>query len=134
VKAAEQRDPDDGTRVMGVDVARYGDCETVVALRRENTLAGIASWQGADLMESCAGVVRLCRDESPQRAVIDVVGLGAGLYDRLAELQREGLAALAGVQLVPFASGQRAGDPEKFHSRRDEAYFALRDRLRVGRH
>lgn len=116
--------------VLGVDVARFGDCETVVAGRRGETLLFLESWQGADLMQSCGRVVQLCGEWRPGRVVVDAVGLGAGVVDRLRELKAEGLSALQGTTVVAFESGGRAARPEQYVSRRDEAYLALRDRFR----
>jgi hypothetical protein len=119
--------------VFGVDVARYGSCETVIAVRAGDALVGVQHWRGTDLMHTCGRVVQRCRERRPQRVVIDAVGLGAGLVDRLLELQREGEAALREVQIVAFSSGARALNAERYGSRRDEAYWELRERYREGR-
>ena len=115
---------------FGLDVARFGDCETVLAIRRGETLAALEGWHGADLMQTCGRVLAAARRERPARLVVDGVGLGAGVVDRLRELQREG--ELPGCEIVCFASGERASDPARWKSRRDEAYWALRERYRDG--
>jgi phage terminase large subunit len=117
--------------VLGVDVARYGDCQTVVALRRGAVLTGLWAWQGADLMHTCGRVVDLARQHQPDRLVIDAVGLGAGVVDRLREVQREG-HCLSECHVEEFQAGGTAQDPEQHASRRDEAYLALSHRLRTG--
>src|SRR5438128_9789732 len=103
--------------VLGVDVARYGDCETVVALRRGPVLTGMWAWHGADLMHTCGRLVDLARECQPGRLVIDAVGLGAGVVDRLREIQREG-KLLQGCRIEAFTSGATPSDPEKHDSRR----------------
>jgi len=103
----------------------------VLALRRGETLAALACWRGADLMQTCGQVVAAARRERPARIVVDGVGMGAGVVDRLRELQREG--ELEGSEIVLFASGERASDPAKWKSRRDEAYWSLRERYQEGR-
>src|SRR5207245_1174097 len=117
--------------VLGVDVARYGDCETVVALRRGPVLTAMWAWYGADLKHTCGRIVDLARECQPDRLVIDAVGLGAGVVDRLLEVQREG-RVLQGCEIEAFQSGTAPLDPEKHDSRRDEAYLALSHRLRTG--
>jgi hypothetical protein len=124
--------------VFGLDVARFGDCETVLAIRRGETLAALERWSGADLMATCGRVMAAARREQPERIVIDGVGMGAGVVDRLRELQRDGGAdpqggAIGGIEIVLFSSGERASDPAQWKSRRDEAYWALRERYREGR-
>ncbi len=121
-------------RVMGVDVARYGDCETVIAVREGDNLTAITSWQGQDLMATCGRILAEIRMRPVDRIVVDVVGLGAGLLDRLLELQSGDEARLLGnLEVHPFSSGERpTHDPDHCSSRRDEAYWALRGRLKDG--
>jgi hypothetical protein len=101
----------------------------VLALRRGDTLLAMESWQGADLMQSCGRIVRACQEWRPRRVVVDAVGVGGGVLDRLRELQRERLPALLDVPLLSFQSGGRALTSDQFASARDEAYWGLRQRL-----
>ena len=116
--------------VLGVDVARYGECETVVAQRQGDELLWVEAWGSTDLMETAGRVWQLVRTTGAQRVVLDVVGLGAGVFDRLKELSLEEGKRL---ELVGFESGARALDAEQFRSRRDEAYWELRGRYEDGR-
>jgi hypothetical protein len=121
-------------RVLGVDVARFGDCETVLALREGEVLLRMEAWQGADLMATTGRIVRAIREFAPAVVVVDAVGVGAGVVDRLREVLQAPEAAreLGGVQLVAFSSGERALDPTQFKSRRDEAFWGLRERYEAG--
>jgi hypothetical protein len=116
--------------VFGIDVARFGECETVVAIRRGARLEALAAWSGSDLMATCGRVIDLIRAHAPARVVIDPVGLGAGLLDRLRERQREG--GLPPFQLVEENGAARSSDPEQFVNRRAELYHGLRERYRTG--
>jgi hypothetical protein len=111
-------------------VARFGECETVVAVRRGMALTRVEAWSGQDLMATCGRVVALIREERPETVVVDPVGLGAGLVDRLRELQREG--SLPAFRLVEENGGARATDAEQFANRRAELYHGLRERYRSG--
>jgi phage terminase large subunit len=115
---------------FGIDVARFGECETVVAIRRGARLEALAAWSGSDLMATCGRVIDLIRAHGPERVVIDPVGLGAGLLDRLRERQREG--GLPPLKLVEENGAARSSDPEQFVNRRAELYHGLRERYRVG--
>jgi hypothetical protein len=115
---------------FGIDVARFGECETVVAMRRGARLEALEAWSGLDLMATCGRVIELIRAHAPERVVVDPVGLGAGLLDRLRELQRDG--ALSLFRLVEENGAARASDPELFANRRAELYHALRERYRAG--
>lgn len=77
--------------VWGVDVARFGDDSTALAKRKGNVqLEPIEEWWGKDTMQT-AGLIKAEWDATPynQRPVainIDVIGIGAGVVDRLREL------------------------------------------------
>lgn len=126
--------PDQATepRVLALDVARYGDAETVAAIRHGDTLTAVLSWRGADLMATTGKAIALAREHGCQEMVIDTVGLGGGVYDRLLELQREDPAGLWDLTITPFGSGERANEPMKYTNRRAEAYGALRERYQHG--
>jgi hypothetical protein len=55
--------------------------------------------------------------------VIDVVGLGAGVFDRLREMN---------YPCTPFSGAERAYRPDKFRNRRAEIYWTFRNDLENG--
>ena len=70
---------------IGVDVARFGEDSTDLVYRRGNFAKVLDTVQGLDLMQ-VAGVVKRRLKEYPKaRAKIDIIGLGAGVFDRLKE-------------------------------------------------
>jgi phage terminase large subunit len=77
--------------VWGVDVARYGDDRTALAKRQANKLLEpIRWWHSTDLMAT-VGRIKTEYEEThydmrPWAILIDVVGLGAGVFDRCKEL------------------------------------------------
>ena len=139
--------------VVAVDPARYGPDETVVAIRRGPVITEIVSWCQVDLMETVERLrvildrVGISPGDSPSpprgtvsatwasrgrstrscgqgRVVVDEVGLGGGVADRLREL---------GYQVEGFNGGSKAKDAERFMNRRAESYWQLRKRLEEGR-
>lgn len=72
--------------VYGVDVARFGDDRTVLCKRKGNVVTEIKGWQGADLMETTGRIVAEARMDRPEVIMVDSIGLGAGVADRLREL------------------------------------------------
>jgi hypothetical protein len=77
--------------VVGVDVARFGSDHTVLAVREGNRIRVVRSYQGRDLMQTSGAVTELARhlyEVSGRKPVIviDDVGLGGGVTDRLREL------------------------------------------------
>jgi len=93
VDAAVHRDiePDDhATVIWGLDVARFGSDKTALAKRQGNTITEINSWQGLDLMQTVGRVKAeydgLPMSIRPSEIMVDVIGMGGGVVDRLREL------------------------------------------------
>lgn len=81
------RPTEPGRRTVGVDVARSGADKTVLALFDEPVLTELRRSARADTMTT-TGVVKGLLDASPGRvAVVDVIGVGGGVVDRLREMK-----------------------------------------------
>jgi len=79
----------EGTPVVwGLDVARYGDDASVLCIRQGRHLMELHSWKKLSLMELSGRVLDLLNsaDEPPEEILVDSIGLGAGVLDRLREL------------------------------------------------
>lgn len=110
--------------VWGLDVARFGDDTTALAKRRGNTLlAPVVEWRKLDLMQTVGRIVREY-NETPDGMVpgsinVDVIGLGAGVVDRLKEL---------GLPVRGINVGEAAPvNPERYMRLRDELWFKGRE-------
>ena len=83
--------PGEGRRRLGVDVARLGSDRTALVVRQGSVVEHIAVWAKRDTMATVGQIVTLLRPWQVEEIDVDVIGLGAGVYDRLAELKRQGL-------------------------------------------
>lgn len=77
--------------VWGLDVARFGSDSSALCKRRGNTVTEpIRVWRNLDLMQLTGAVVAeweaLIPSERPSEILVDSIGLGAGVVDRLREL------------------------------------------------
>lgn len=73
-----------GRIILGVDVGHLGGDETVIATRQGWVIKEIEAWRYADTMTTAALVeTRLRAYGQSSMAVIDSVGVGAGVLDRL---------------------------------------------------
>jgi hypothetical protein len=126
IEAAIGRDvnPTDVGVVWGLDVARFGDDTTALCKRRGNImLEPVKEWKKLDLMQVTGKVMREW-DETPDERKpgminVDVIGLGAGVVDRLRELKMP----VRGINV----GESPASDDKRFMRFRDELWFKARD-------
>lgn len=76
--------------IWGLDVARFGSDKSALAVRKGNVLVSIEEWAGLDTMQT-VGRIKARWDstmpsERPSEIIVDVIGLGAGVVDRLFEM------------------------------------------------
>ena len=110
-------------REIGVDVARSGPDETVIGLR-EGPCFRILRATTRETTMATTGRVRQARAETGADLIrVDVIGVGAGVVDRLKEVGEP-------VMGVNFGAG--AFDPERFANARAESYWGLRVRFEEG--
>ncbi len=123
VLAAIDRDiePVSGPPVWGLDVARFGNDRSAFAKRRNNALLEpVTAWHGKDTMQT-AGLVKLAYDEAPEKpeaVFVDVIGMGAGVVDRLNELA---------VPVVGVNVAESPAVKERFMRYRDELWWEGRE-------
>ena len=77
--------------VWGLDVARFGSDRSALCKRQGNAVVEpIKTWKNLDLMQLTGAVVSeyeiLIPSQRPQEILVDSIGLGAGVVDRLKEL------------------------------------------------
>jgi phage terminase large subunit len=76
--------------IWGLDVARFGSDKTALAKRQGGIITEINSWQGLDLMQTTGRVKAeydgLPSNLRPREILVDVIGMGGGVVDRLREL------------------------------------------------
>ncbi len=109
--------------VMGVDIARFGDDSSVACVREGLRVIWIETWAKADLMTTTGKVINLIQRFNPDAVNIDVIGIGAGVVDRLKEQKFR----VNGVNV-----GESASDKLKYANLRAEAYWQLADRFVKG--
>lgn len=109
--------------IWGVDVARFGDDRSALAKRQANKLLEpVKLWKNKDLMQLVGLIhhefINTHEDLQPKEILIDVIGLGSGVLDRLKEL---GLPA-RGINV-----GEMASTTDKCMRLRDELWWRGRE-------
>ena len=76
--------------IWGLDVARFGTDKTALCKRYGNVVTDIEAWQGLDLMQTVGRVMAeyegLPDSQRPKEILVDSIGVGGGVVDRLREL------------------------------------------------
>lgn len=105
-----------GAHVVGVDPARFGDDKTAIIHRRGRKAWGLERIEHFDTMAVVGRVVRMLEEDRTIRMVfVDIGGLGAGIYDRLVELEY-------GDRVTAVNFGSRATDERKYFNKRSEMW------------
>lgn len=109
--------------VWGVDPARYGDDRTAFAQRQGNVLiAPVEAWSNKDTMQT-AGILKDKYDaldpiDRPHEILVDAIGIGAGVVDRLREL---------GLPVRGINVAERPSARPRYRRLRDELWWRARE-------
>jgi phage terminase large subunit len=112
--------------VLALDPARLGPDSTVLAVRRGPVLEELVIWSKKETMQTVGQVqieMERRRLTFSTETIVDEVGIGSGVADRLRELR---------VRVTHFNGGARASKPDKFINRRAESFWILRRKLEEG--
>lgn len=119
-------EPDNGAPLlMGVDVARFGDDDSVIRFRQGRDARTIEpkSYRGYNTMELSQEVAELIDLYNPNAVFVDGGGVGGGVVDRLKQL---------GYRVIEVQSGEKASDPDKYLNKRAEMWGEMREWLTFG--
>jgi hypothetical protein len=119
----------------GFDPARLGADMSALCVRRGPAVVHVGTWSGTDLMQTTGKLLENLRpfahDAGPAAIVVDAPGLGAGVYDRLNEQWMEGTIRSTVKSVVDFYGSRKSTRPSRWANARAEAYWKLRERLRL---
>ena len=111
----------DAPIILGVDVARFGDDRSVLCARQGRHVHWFKIFRQLDTMELC-GAIRQELAEIPFDGVfVDVVGVGAGVYDRLREEYN---------YIYAVNAGSKSTHPDKYYNKRAEMWGEMREWLK----
>lgn len=125
VEMARERDVGDQShapRIMGIDIARYGDDSSVIARVQGRKLYPMEHIQKTDLMTTADWCARHIRSFRPDMVMVDGIGVGAGVVDRLRQLNYNIIEVVGGAK--------PSTDYEKtVENKRAEMWTVMRDWL-----
>ena len=127
VKAAIGRGLEaEGELVVACDVARKGKAHTVVARRQGGAARIVYRKRGSDTMQTANWLKNYCDAERADILVVDDVGVGGGVTDRVRE------KGLETAQVLEFRGGDPARQKSRFHDWNAEVWWAMRVRYLEG--
>jgi hypothetical protein len=103
---------------FGVDVARYGDDLSVIAVRYDEFVLPMVIMSKLDTMYLTGKIVEAAEIHNPKLIKVDEPGLGGPIIDRLKEL---------GLPAIGIHTGRIAVDPRHYNNSRTELWFNIRD-------
>lgn len=115
-----------GRRTVGVDVARSGSDKTVMALRDGAVVTDLRHTTREDTMQTTGRVHGLVLADPTRQPIVDVIGIGAGVVDRLRELGVRQVVAFNAAESSDLRD--RSGELG-FTNTRSAAWWNLRELL-----
>lgn len=123
-----------GKKVLAIDVARYGTSETVMMALNGGCVMDTKAATGQDTMRT-VGEAQIMLEENnfteSDEIVIDEIGVGGGVVDRLREL-KEKRKIRPNIYAFRSNNTEDVSEPENFHSIRDEAHWHMRVLVQKG--
>jgi hypothetical protein len=118
--------------IMGVDIARQGEDQTVIRFRRGLDARSIPAvkFRIPDLMQVASRVMEQVNSHNPDAVFIDGTGIGWGVLDRLNQL---GCPNVSGVDFGARADRTDARDAAaRYANKRAEMWGFMKEWLKVG--
>ncbi len=115
-KNREVEVPEGAERVLGVDVARFGDDNTAFVDRHGNKILDLKTISKRDNMAVAGWISRMYKLHGFDKANIDVIGLGSGPVDRCLELG----IPVNGINVAVNPIGE---DKDQYANLRTELWF-----------
>lgn len=111
-----------GPLLIGVDPAWYGPDRSSIIRRRGRKAWGLQRFKRKNTMEMAGIIANIIRTENPDYVFVDVVGIGAGIVDRLHELGFDDV-------VIPVHAGEKATQEDRYVRKRDEIWGAMKEWL-----
>jgi len=123
VNSAQQRQFKRGGKpvLFGIDVARFGDDRSVLAIREGDVLTDLMKWERLDTQQLAGYITEVANSRKPQALFVDGVGVGGGVVDRLRVL---------GLNVIEVNGGAKAAQDNRYFNKRAETWGRMREWLR----
>lgn len=110
-------------KVMGVDVARFGDDKTCIVVRQGPKLTVMQTYKGLNTMEVASKVSEMQALHQCVQIHIDAIGIGAGTFDRCKDLR---------LPVIEVNVSTKSTEPNKYCNLRSQIWGKMREWLENG--
>lgn len=123
--------PEDGAakKVLGCDIARWGQDESVIALNQGGNVRVVDTWAKCDLVDSARRIHAYAQRVGADEVRIDSTGVGGGVFDMLDRLDE---FSDAGYNLVGWDNGRSSPDITQWSNMRAYSHDNLRMQMTEG--
>lgn len=104
-------------KLMGVDVARFGENSSTICIRQGRKVSEIEVIPKMDLMQTAHHVAEQIKLQRPMQVFVDGSGIGAGVVDRLRQLN---------FPVVDVNGGNSSLNP-RFLNKRAEMWWEMKE-------
>lgn len=109
--------------IMAIDVGRFGEDKSIIMTARGPVVEDIVEFQGIDTEQLANWAMGMIHEFEPIAVMVDVVGIGAGVADKLRH--RVGGCSIFDVNTSEVPAEQ----PDRFFKLRDELWWKVRTRF-----
>jgi hypothetical protein len=109
-------------KVMGVDIARFGENSSTICVRQGRKVFPIEVLPKQDLMQTAHRVAEAIKEHRPIQTFVDGSGIGAGVVDRLRQLN---------FNVVDVNGGNSSLNP-RFLNKRAEMWWECKEFIEAG--
>ena len=114
---------------LGIDVARFGQDETVISVWQGDTLIGLNAFEKKSTVQVTELAIEYIERYKARCIVIDDIGVGGGVTDQIAaKYENNDL-----IFVIPFIASARTTDVTKYVNAGDEIWWLFAKALKEGR-
>lgn len=110
-------------KVMGVDVARFGDDKTCIVVRQGPKILVMQTYKGLNTMEVAVRVSEMQALHQCAQIHIDAIGIGAGTFDRCKDLR---------LPVIEVNVSTKSTEPNKYCNLRSQIWGKMKEWLENG--
>jgi len=129
-ESIDRENPAEGNKVLGIDVARFGEDSTVFTLVDGGKVLWQQQFYGKPTTETEGIAINYIKNNKPDFVVIDEGAMGAGVVDHIKEEARALIASIGhSFRVIPFNFGAKPKDDVQFADLGTETYFNVCNKI-----